>query len=190
MAGEDPPVEIIPFRGEYYVMPKERDYLVRHLVYPVPDPRFPFLGIHFTRRIDGTVEVGPNAVLALGRHHYRGEASPNWKDVRELAASAGLWRLAGRYWRTGTAEAVRSQSRHLYARAARQLIPQVVASDLIRGGSGIRAQAVTKEGKLADDFVIVENATAVHVLNAPSPAATACLSIGESVATRLLDKRS
>ena len=93
MAGEEPPVNIIPFRGEYYVMPKNRDYLVGHLVYPVPDPQFPFLGIHFTRRIDGSVEVGPNAVLALGRHHYRGEAKPNWKDVREMMGSAGLWRL-------------------------------------------------------------------------------------------------
>ncbi len=190
MAGEVPPVEIIPFRGEYYVMPPERDYLVRHLIYPVPDPRFPFLGIHFTRRIDGKVEVGPNAVLALGRHHYRGEAGPNWRDVRELAVSGGLWRLARRYWRTGTAEAIRSRSKHLYARAARRLIPAIVAGDLIRGGSGIRAQAVTKEGNLADDFVIVENATAVHVLNAPSPAATASLSIGDKIATRLLDKRS
>lgn len=190
LAGEAPPVEIIPFRGEYYIMPTDRDFLVRHLVYPVPDPRFPFLGIHFTRRIDKSVEVGPNAVLALGRHHYRGEASPNWSDVREMATSAGLWNLARQYWKMGSKEAIRSRSRKLYAAAARSLIPEVEATDLIRGGSGIRAQAVTAKGELADDFVIVENEASVHVLNAPSPAATACLSIGDRIAERLLAKRS
>jgi L-2-hydroxyglutarate oxidase len=189
MAGEDPPVTIIPFRGEYYIMPRDRDFLVRHLVYPVPDPRFPFLGIHFTRRIDNSVEVGPNAVLALGRHHYRGEASPNWRDVREMAGSSGLWRLARQYWRMGGAEVIRSRSKRLYAAAARELIPEVSSTDLVRGGSGIRAQAVTSKGSLADDFVIIENEAAVHVLNAPSPAATACLSIGDQIAERLLANR-
>lgn len=190
MAGEDPPVTIIPFRGEYYMMRKDRDFMVRHLIYPVPDPRFPFLGIHFTRRIDGSVEVGPNAVLAMGRHHYRGETGPNWKDLGEMAGSAGLWRLARRYWRMGGTELIRSRSRRLYAAAARDLIPEVEATDLLRGGSGIRAQAVTKKGQLADDFVIVENETAVHVLNAPSPAATACLAIGDQIAERMLAKQS
>jgi len=188
MAGERPPVSIIPFRGEYYVMPRERDYLVNHLVYPVPDPRFPFLGVHFTRRIDESVEVGPNAVLAFGRQHYRGEGRADWGDVAEMLRSRALWRLAMTYWRTGAVEAVRSRSKRLYAAAARRLIPEVHASDLVRGGSGIRAQAVTPEGTLADDFVIVENATAVHVLNAPSPAATACLAIGERIAGRILTK--
>jgi L-2-hydroxyglutarate oxidase LhgO len=189
MAGENPPVKIIPFRGEYYMMQKDRDFLVRHLVYPVPDPRFPFLGIHFTRRIDGSVEVGPNAVLAMGRHHYRGEAGPNWTDVGEMAGSAGLWRLARRYWKMGGTELIRSRSKRLYAAAARELIPQLEATDLVRGGSGIRAQAVTSKGKLADDFVIVENETTVHVLNAPSPAATACLAIGDQIAERMLAKQ-
>jgi (S)-2-hydroxyglutarate dehydrogenase len=188
MAGEQPPVSIIPFRGEYYVMPRERDYLVGHLVYPVPDPRFPFLGVHFTRRIDGSVEVGPNAVLAFGRHHYRGEGGANWGDVTEMLRSRALWKLAAKYWRTGAAEMIRSRSKRLYAGAARQLIPEVRTEDLIRGGSGIRAQAVTREGTLADDFVIAENASAVHVLNAPSPAATACLAIGEQIANRVLPK--
>lgn len=188
MAGERPPVSIIPFRGEYYVMPRERDFLVRHLVYPVPDPRFPFLGVHFTRRIDQSVEVGPNAVLALGRHHYRGEGRANWSDVAEMMRSRALWRLGATYWRTGAAEVIRSRSKRLYAAAARRLIPDVRRTDLVRGGSGIRAQAVTPEGKLADDFVIVENASAVHVLNAPSPAATACLAIGEQIANRVLAK--
>jgi L-2-hydroxyglutarate oxidase len=157
MAGVEPPVSIIPFRGEYYVMPKQRDHLVRHLVYPVPDPRFPFLGVHFTRRIDESVEVGPNAVLALGRHRYRGEGKIDWGDVTEMMRSRALWRLARTYWRTGAIEAIRSRSKRLYAAAARRLIPEVQADDLVRGGSGIRAQAVTPEGKLADDFVIVEN---------------------------------
>jgi L-2-hydroxyglutarate oxidase len=189
LAGQEPPVQIIPFRGEYYVMPKERDHLVKHLVYPVPDPRFPFLGIHFTRRIDGSVEVGPNAVLALGRHHYRGEGKPSWRDMREMLGSPALWRLGAKYWRTGGSEAIRSRSKKLYAAAARELIPEVTATDLIRGGSGIRAQAVARDGSLADDFVIVESDTSVHVLNAPSPAATACLTIGDRIASRLLAKR-
>ena len=188
LAGEVPPVTIIPFRGEYYVMRDDRDYLVRHLVYPVPDPRFPFLGVHFTRRIDGAVEVGPNAVLALGRHHYRDEAKPDWGDVRQMLRTPGLWRLGRRYWRTGATEMIRSRSKRLYASAARKLIPEVQATDLVRGGSGIRAQAVARNGKLADDFVIIENESAIHVLNAPSPAATACLAIGDRIADRLLEK--
>jgi L-2-hydroxyglutarate oxidase LhgO len=190
MAGANPPVQIIPFRGEYFMMPADRDYLVRHLVYPVPDPRFPFLGVHFTRRIDESVEVGPNAVLALGRHHYRGEGGASWTDTKEMLTSPGLWRLARKYWRTGTAEMVRSSSRRLYAAAARKLIPAIEADDLIRGGSGIRAQAVARDGALADDFVIVETEGAVHVLNAPSPAATASLAIGERIAQRLVANRS
>lgn len=186
MAGAEPPVQIIPFRGEYFMMPADRDFLVRHLVYPVPDPRFPFLGVHFTRRIDKSVEVGPNAVLALGRHHYRGEGGASWIDTKEMLRAPGLWRLARKYWRTGSVEMIRSSSKRLYAAAARRLIPAIQAEDLIRGGSGIRAQAVTRKGDLADDFVIVETAGAVHVLNAPSPAATASLAIGERIAQRLV----
>jgi L-2-hydroxyglutarate oxidase len=188
LAGDEPSAQIIPFRGEYYVMDAGRDHLVRHLVYPVPDPRFPFLGVHFTRRYDGTVEVGPNAVLAFGRHHYRGESSPDWGDVWELVKSPALWKLGRKYWRTGGAEMIRSRSRRLYAAAARRLIPEVKASDLQRGGSGIRAQAVMPDGSLADDFVFVEGKAALHVLNAPSPAATACLAIGDRIAARLLSQ--
>ena len=188
LAGDTPSAQIIPFRGEYYVMETARDHLVKHLVYPVPDPRFPFLGVHFTRRYDGTVEVGPNAVLAFGRHHYRGESRPNWGEVRELFGSPALWKLGMKYWRTGGAEMIRSKSRRLYAAAARRLIPEVRASDLQRGGSGIRAQAVMSDGSLADDFVFVEGKAALHVLNAPSPAATACLAIGDRIATRLLNQ--
>lgn len=186
LAGERPSVRILPFRGEYYVMRPERDHLVHHLVYPVPDPRFPFLGVHFTRRIDGTVEVGPNAVLAFGRHHYRGEGRPSLGDTWDMARGSALWRLGARYWRTGSAEMIRSRSRRLYAASARRLIPAVQAADLRRGGSGIRAQAVDRNGALLDDFAILESENAVHVLNAPSPAATACLAIGDRIADRVL----
>ncbi len=181
LAGVDPPVRIVPFRGEYYRLDPAADHLVRALVYPVPDPRFPFLGVHFTRRIDRTVEVGPNAVLALGREHYRG-ARPRLGDLVDVLAYPGFWRLAARYWRTGVAEMGRSAFRRTYAAAARVLIPEVQARHLRRAGAGVRAQAVTPGGDLVDDFAIVETPSAVHVLNAPSPAATASLAIGDHVA--------
>jgi L-2-hydroxyglutarate oxidase LhgO len=181
LAGVDPPVGIVPFRGEYYRLPDDRTGLVRALVYPVPDPRFPFLGVHFTRRIDGTVEVGPNAVLALGREHYRGEKA-DWGDVRETLGRRGFRRLARRHWRQGLDELVGSRWRRRYARRARRLVPAVTAADLLPGGSGVRAQAVTPDGALVDDFVIERAGATVHVLNAPSPGATASLAIGTHVA--------
>ncbi len=180
-AGVDPPVRIVPFRGDYYRLEPGADHLVRALIYPVPDPQFPFLGVHFTRRIDGTVEVGPNAVLAFGREHYRGTA-PHLADVADVFRYPGFWRIVRRYWRTGVAEMWRSASRRTYAAAARSLVPAVRARDLQRAGSGVRAQAVTPDGSLVDDFVVVETDGAVHVLNAPSPAATASLAIGDHVA--------
>ena len=182
LAGLAPSVRIVPFRGEYYRMTDRSAHLVRTLIYPVPDPRFPFLGVHFTRRIDGTVEVGPNAVLALGREHYRG-TSPDWGDLRETITFGGFHRLARRHWRSGTRELVGSRSRRLYARAARSLIPGVRTDDLLPGGAGIRAQAVTHDGDLVDDFVIETIGSTIHVLNAPSPAATACLAIGRHIAS-------
>lgn len=181
MAGVDSPVKIVPFRGEYYTLTDEAAGLVNALIYPVPDPRFPFLGVHFTRRIDGTVEVGPNAVLALGREHYRG-APPTWGDVWETVTFPGFLRLAARYWRTGAAEAWRSAWRATYARSARTLVPGIRAEHLEPGGAGVRAQAVTPAGALVDDFSIVTTEDSVHVLNAPSPGATASLAIGEHVA--------
>ena len=184
MAGADPQLRIVPFRGEYYVLSEERSPLVRHLVYPVPDPRFPFLGVHFTRRIDGAVEVGPNAVVALGRHNYRGEGGVSLSDIGEMISAPELWRLGARYWRTGGSEMIRSRSRSLYAAQARKMIPGIGPSDLRRGGSGIRAQAILRDGTLVDDFAIEESDGALHVLNAPSPAATACLAIGEVIAGR------
>ena len=182
MAGIEPPVRIVPFRGEYYLLSAEAADLVRTLIYPVPDPRFPFLGVHFTRRVDDTVEVGPNAVLALGREHYRG-AAPNVSDLLETLRYSGFWRIVGRYWRTGAAEAWRSARRSTYARSARTLVPDVQAGDLRPGGAGVRAQAVTPDGTLVDDFSIVETERAVHVLNAPSPGATASFAIGDHIAS-------
>jgi L-2-hydroxyglutarate oxidase LhgO len=181
MAGVRSPVRIVPFRGEYYTLAPGAAHLVRALIYPVPDPRFPFLGVHFTRGIRGDVEVGPNAVLALGREHYRG-SRPNWSEVRETLALPGFRRLALRHWWTGAGEVIRSRSRALYARSARTLVPAVEPEHLLPGGVGIRAQAVGPDGRLVDDFVIEVAGSTVHVLNAPSPGATASLAIGEHVA--------
>ena len=181
LAGVTPEVRIVPFRGEYYRLRPEAASLVRSLIYPVPDPTFPFLGVHFTRRVDGTVEVGPNAVLALGREHYRG-GRPNLGDVAEMLRFGGFWRLVGRHWRAGSAEIWRSRIRRVYARSARALVPEVTGDDLRAGGAGVRAQAVGADGRLVDDFVIQESPGFVHVLNAPSPAATASLAIGDHIA--------
>jgi L-2-hydroxyglutarate oxidase len=181
LAGIEPSVRIVPFRGEYYRMDPDVAGMVRALVYPVPDPRFPFLGVHFTRRIDGTVEVGPNAVLAMGREQYRGERA-SWPDAWETLRSHGFRHLAMRHWRSGAGELVRSRSRRLYSRQARRLIPAVRAEHLLPGGSGVRAQALAPDGSLVDDFVIERAGSTVHVLNAPSPGATAALAIGRHVA--------
>lgn len=181
MAGIDPPVQIVPFRGEYYTLTPQAASLVTALIYPVPDPRFPFLGVHFTRRVDGSVEVGPNAVLALGREHYRG-AKPNAKDLAETLRYPGFHKVIAKYWKTGAAEAWRSARRSTYAKSAQTLVPDVRAEHLQPGGAGIRAQAVTRDGALVDDFSIVETDRTVHVLNAPSPAATASLAIGGHIA--------
>jgi len=183
LAGVDSPVRIVPFRGEYYRMEESAAGLIKGLIYPVPDPRFPFLGVHFTRRIEDTVEVGPNAVLALGREQYRG-AGPVWSDVRETFASTGFRKLAMRHWLSGTRELLSSRSTRLYAQLARRLVPAVRAGHLIEGGVGIRAQAVGPDGSLLDDFVIEESGPTIHVLNAPSPGATASIAIGRYIAAR------
>jgi L-2-hydroxyglutarate oxidase LhgO len=182
LAGVVSQVQIVPFRGEYYTLVPEAGHLVKALIYPVPDPRFPFLGVHFTRRIDGKVEVGPNAVVAWGREHYR-EAAADWRELRETLRVPGFRKLAMRHWRTGAAEMIRSRSRSLYARSARRLIPKVRPEHLVPGGAGVRAQAVSPDGRLVDDFVIEEAGSTVHVLNAPSPGATASLAIGAHVAS-------
>ncbi|PJM93511.1 L-2-hydroxyglutarate oxidase [Streptomyces sp. CB01373] len=183
MTGDDPEVRIVPFRGEYYEL--ARPELVRGLVYPVPDPAFPFLGVHLTRGVDGGVHIGPNAVPALAREGY------GWGTVRprELAGTLGWpgsWRIARRHWRYGAGELRRSVSRAAFTRAVRRLVPAVREDDLVPAPAGVRAQAVLRDGTLVDDFLIREGARTVHVLNAPSPAATASLPIGREVARRAL----
>ncbi len=185
--GVDPGVRIVPFRGEYYTIRPERRDLVRGLVYPVPDPQFPFLGVHYTRRVDGSIEAGPNAVLALRREGY-GKFSFRPGDAWSTLSYGGFWRLAGRYWRTGSGEIYRSFSRYAFWRALQRLTPDLEVDDLVPGGAGVRAQALAPDGKLLDDFHIVEAYRQIHVLNAPSPAATASLAIGSHVA-RLAGER-
>jgi L-2-hydroxyglutarate oxidase len=184
LAGVIPPIRIVPFRGEYYELGPEVAHMVKALIYPVPDPRFPFLGVHFTRRVDGVVEVGPNAVLALGREHYRGSA-PDWSDLWETLRYRGFRRFASSHWRAGVGEVLRSRSRRLYARSAALLVPGVEGKHLRDGGSGVRAQALRPDGTLEDDFVIAYAGSTVHVLNAPSPGATASLAIGRNIAERI-----
>ncbi|GAA1905872.1 L-2-hydroxyglutarate oxidase [Streptomyces durmitorensis] len=183
LAGDDPGMRIVPFRGEYFDL--VRPELVRGLVYPVPDPAFPFLGVHLTRGIGGGVHVGPNAVPALAREGY------GWGVVRPLEVAGtlgwpGAWRMAGRHWRYGAGEFRRSLSKGAFTAAVRRLLPAVTPDDLVPAAAGVRAQAVLRDGALVDDFLIREGVRAVHVLNAPSPAATASLPIGREVARRVL----
>jgi L-2-hydroxyglutarate oxidase LhgO len=185
LAGASPSVRIIPFRGEYYQLSTEASHLIRGLIYPVPDPRFPFLGVHFTRRIDDSVEVGPNAVLALGREHYRG-TRPEWSDLRETLSSSGFRKLAYRHWLSGSRELMSSRSRTLYSRLARRLVPSIRREHFLPGGAGVRAQAVTPDGALVDDFVIERVGSSIHVLNAPSPGATASMAIGRYIADQVI----
>ncbi len=189
LAGDIPPARILPFRGEYYELVPERRELVRALVYPVPDPRFPFLGVHLTRGIDGGVHAGPNAVLALRREGYRRwSSSPS--ELADLARFRGTWALARRYWRTGMGEYGRSLWRPAFVRALQQLVPELTGDDLVPSAPGVRAQAVGRDGALLDDFLISEGPHAVHVLNAPSPAATASLPIGAHIARVVLARLS
>ena len=172
---------IIPFRGEYYKIAPEREFLVRNLIYPVPDPAFPFLGVHFTRMAKGGVEAGPNAVLAYAREGYR-HTHINVKDIWQTISFRGFWAMTGKYWQTGFGELYRSLSKSAFVRALQKLLPEIRESDLVPGGAGVRAQAVSANGALVDDFVIQQSHRAVHVLNAPSPGATASLAIGASIA--------
>ena len=183
MAGLDPGVRIVPFRGEYYTLRSDRAHLVRGLIYPVPDPALPFLGVHFTRGIDDVVEAGPNAVLALKREGYTwGDISP--RDMLDWAVFPGFWRMARSQWGNGVTEVLRSLSRARFLRSLQTLMPGLTDGDIAPGGSGVRAQAVDRTGKLLDDFHFVDSPGMVHVLNAPSPAATASLAIGRVVADR------
>lgn len=183
LCGIEPNVRIIPFRGEYYFLKHTAQPLVRGLIYPVTDPQLPFLGVHFTRRINGSVEAGPNAVFALAREGY------GWSRIspgETLAAFrfGGFWKMARRWWKTGVYEFYRSLSKPAFVRSLQKLVPSIRAADLVRGGAGVRAQAVNAQGQLLDDFCFVESPNALHVLNAPSPAATASLAIGAYIAQR------
>ena len=181
--GLDPGLRIVPFRGEYYHLSPNSRHLVRNLVYPVPDPKLPFLGAHFTRTIAGEVEVGPNAVLAFRREGYR-RWSFSPRDALSTLSYGGFWRMLRRHWRYGLGEHHRSWSKRAFVRELRKMVPAVVPGDLRRGGTGVRAQAIARNGALVDDFHIVEGERMLHVLNAPSPAATAALTIGSHIARR------
>jgi (S)-2-hydroxyglutarate dehydrogenase len=181
LCGVEPGVKIIPFRGEYYELVKERQSLVRNLIYPVPDPRFPFLGVHFTRMIHGGIEAGPNAVLAFRREGYT-RTSFSIADSAEMFGYGGFWRMAAKYWRMGMGEMYRSASKKAFVRALQGLIPDLKDEDVHPSGAGVRAQALDGQGALLDDFRIVEAERMIHVLNAPSPAATASISIGRTIA--------
>ncbi len=183
-AGSKPAVKIVPFRGEYYVLKPEARHLCRNLIYPVPDPQFPFLGVHFTRTIDDIVECGPNAVLAFAREGYR-KIDLNARDLAETIAYPGFLRLARRHFRMGLGEMWRSWNKGAFVRALQRLMPEISAEHLQPAPAGVRAQAITPDGKLLDDFAFAETRRVVHVVNAPSPAATASLSIGKSIVDRL-----
>jgi L-2-hydroxyglutarate oxidase len=187
LAGGRPAARIVPFRGEYYEIAREKRHLCRNLIYPVPDPAFPFLGVHFTRRIGGGVECGPNAVLAFAREGYT-MGTIDLRDLWETLTYGGFLRLARRHWRTGAGEMWRSLSKAAFARALRRLVPEIGLGDLEAAPAGVRAQAVAADGSMVDDFLIVEEDGAVHVNNAPSPAATASMEIGKLVSERVAAK--
>jgi len=185
--GVEPGVRIIPFRGEYYDILPRHHRLVRNLIYPVPDPALPFLGVHFTRMIAGGREAGPNAVLALAREGYRRlRIVP--RDLRETLTYPGFWRMSARYWKVGLGEAYRSLSRDAFVRALQRLLPEIRGEHLAAGSAGVRAQAVDRAGRLLDDFHIVSAERMIHVLNAPSPAATAALAIGRRIARQAAEQ--
>ena len=173
-------VRIIPFRGEYYTIRPESHHLVSGLIYPVPDPRFPFLGVHYTRNIHGYVEAGPNAVLALSREGYR-KSDIDIGETFETLTYYGFWKMTAKHWKTGLSETRRSYNKHIFLRDLQRLLPEIRSEDLAPGGSGVRAQAVARNGALLDDFNIIRGREAVHVLNAPSPGATSSLAIGEHI---------
>lgn len=184
LTGRPRTTRIVPFRGEYFLIRPERQYLVKHLIYPVPDPRLPFLGVHFTRRVRGGIEAGPNAVLALAREGYRKDIVKP-VDVIDAVFYEGLWRFLKKYGRTCWDESRRSFSRRLFCESLQKLVPEIQENDLVPGGAGVRAQAMSPDGSLVDDFSFVEGPSELHVVNAPSPGATASLAIGGEIADRV-----
>ena len=185
MCGINPDVKIIPFRGEYYKLKKEKQHLVKNLIYPVPDPQFPFLGVHFTRMIHGGVEAGPNAVLAFKRTGYK-KTDIDLSQIVEMIFYPGFWKMAKKHYRMGIEEFRRSFSKKLFMKSLQKLIPDLTEDDIVPGGSGVRAQALDRDGKLLDDFRIIQTDKMIHVLNAPSPAATASLSIGDTISDMII----
>ena len=184
---KDPGVRIIPFRGEYYMLREQRKSLVRHLIYPVPDPAFPFLGVHFTRMIGGGVEAGPNAVFAFKREGYN-KSSFNWTELMESLSWPGFRKVATKYWKTGAGEFYRSFSKAAFTKALQKLVPEIQEEDLVPAGAGVRAQACDRTGGLLDDFMFLEKEFIINVLNAPSPAATSSLSIGKTVGNMVIKR--
>jgi L-2-hydroxyglutarate oxidase len=185
MMGSTNGLRIVPFRGEYYELTPESQKLVRGLIYPVPDPRFPFLGVHFTKKINGSVEAGPNAVLAFAREGYK-KTDFDLGHVAGLLTFPGFWIMGAKYWRMGFGEMYRSWNKRAFVEALRVLLPELGMEGVRPGGAGIRAQAMDRHGKLLDDFSIIEAHNAIHVLNAPSPAATASIVIGQAIVDRAL----
>jgi L-2-hydroxyglutarate oxidase LhgO len=187
MAGVQTDLQIVPFRGEYYEVRPERRSLVKALIYPVTDPRFPFLGVHFTRRVNGSVEAGPNALLAFRREGYTG-ASPDLGEAMETLRFPGFWKMAEKYWRMGLVEQYRSWVKSAFTKALQKMVPELQESDLAQGGSGVRAQAIDKDGNLVDDFHFVHSRNMIHVCNVPSPAATASLEIGKEIVEMMVQR--
>lgn len=187
LSGQDPAMKIIPFRGEYFELKPSAHRLCRNLIYPTPDPNFPFLGVHFTRMIGGGVECGPNAVLAFAREGYR-KRDVNLRDLTEALTYRGFLKLAAKYWRTGLGEMWRSVSKGAFVRALQRLVPEIQAADLVSAPAGVRAQAVAPDGSMVDDFLIQETEHVVNVCNAPSPAATASLNIGSLIVDKLASR--
>ncbi len=184
LAGLEPEAKIVPFRGEYYELKPEKRYLVKGLIYPVPNPDFPFLGVHFTRMIDGSIHAGPNAVLNLKREGYR-KGDVDLRDLWDVVSYAGFWRLAAKHWQEGLQEIIRSLSKAAFVHSLQELIPEVTEADIIPNPAGIRAQALRNDGRLVEDFLIIDAEKALHICNAPSPAATASLEIGQAIAARI-----
>ena len=189
MTGDNPQIKIIPFRGEYFKLKPEKEYLVKNLIYPVPDPNFPFLGVHFTRMARGGVEAGPNAVLAYAREGYK-KSDISLSEFVEILTWPGFQKVAKKYWKTGFGEFYRSYSKAAFTKALQNLIPEITSNDLVIGGSGVRAQACDRDGGLLDDFLIHQTKRTINVLNAPSPAATSSLSIGDTVADLVLNGKT
>ena len=189
LSGAQIDYKIVPFRGEYYKIKPEKAHLVKNLIYPVPDPNFPFLGVHFTRHVDGGIEAGPNAVLAFAREGYK-KSQINMKELLGTLFYPGFLRVASKYWKTGFGEMYRSYSKGAFTKALQELIPEIQKQDLIKGGAGVRAQACDRKGGLIDDFLVVHHDKFINVGNAPSPAATSSLAIGERIASMTIDRLS